>query len=147
MSAPSLLTAAAASAGQHQVAWRKNFSVLVVDDTAAARYALARGLQAAGFSTIEAQGGAAALEFADYASAIVLDVNLPDIDGFEVCRLIRKRAPNIPVIHVSAVHKEDADVRIGNAAGSNAYFVAPVDTGQLAITLDGLLRPHAPDSP
>jgi DNA-binding response OmpR family regulator len=136
----SLLAAAAASAGQHQVAWRKNFSVLVVDDTAASRYALARGLQAAGFKVIEAQGGAAALEFADYASAVVLDVHLPDVDGFEVCRLIRKRAPSLPVIHYSAVRMEELDRTMGAASGSNAYFVAPVDTHQLTSTLDRLLR-------
>lgn len=85
---------------------RGDYSILVVDDTASARYATARSLRAAGYHTVEAAAGAQALELAPFVSAVVLDVHLPDLHGLEVCRLIRARpaTANLPVIHVSAVY-------------------------------------------
>ena len=97
---------------------RADFSVLVVDDSAASRYAVARGLQAEGYKTLEASAGAQALELADYASAVVLDVHLPDIHGLEVCRLMRSRNPELPIVHVSAVYVTEQDQRAGEEAGA-----------------------------
>ncbi|MDB5898442.1 MAG: hybrid sensor histidine kinase/response regulator, partial [Ramlibacter sp.] len=70
---------------------RASYSILVVDDNVAAKYALSRGLRAAGYRTVEASAGAEALELSEFVSAVVLDVHLPDVHGYEVCRLIRKR--------------------------------------------------------
>ncbi|HVE52545.1 MAG TPA: response regulator, partial [Ramlibacter sp.] len=70
---------------------RAEHSILVVDDNASTRYATARSLRAAGFNTLEAAAGAEALELVEYVSAVVLDVHLPDLMGFEVCRLLRGR--------------------------------------------------------
>jgi CheY-like chemotaxis protein len=64
---------------------RSNFTVLVVDDAEAGRYALSRSLRAEGFRTVEAARGAEALALAGSASAVVLDVHLPDIQSVEVC--------------------------------------------------------------
>ena len=67
-------------------------TLLVVDDNPATRYSTARVLRAAGFRTAEAGTGAEALEMARRGmSAVVLDVDLPDLDGFEVCRTLRSR--------------------------------------------------------
>ena len=60
--------------------------ILAVDDNPTALYATSRVLRSAGYEVIEAATGAAALAAAAGADLIVLDVNLPDIDGFEVCR-------------------------------------------------------------
>lgn len=61
-----------------QIEGRGGYSILVVDDNESARYATARGLRAMGYQTVEAAGGAEALTLAEHASAVVLDVHLPD---------------------------------------------------------------------
>jgi PleD family two-component response regulator len=62
---------------------RENHSVLVVDDHEATRYSISRALRASGYRTIEASAGAQALELSPCAAALVLDVQLPDLHGFE----------------------------------------------------------------
>lgn len=121
---------------------RSLHSILVVDDVEASRYALSRALRAAGFRTVEAAAGAQALELAEYCSGVVLDVHLPDLHGFEVCRLLRERpsTAGVPIIHVSAVFVKDEDVETGRQSGADAYMVAPVDPAELARTLDTLIR-------
>ena len=64
--------------------------ILAVDDNPAALYATSRVLRSAGYEVIEATTGAGALSAAAGADLIVLDVNLPDVDGFEVCRRLRE---------------------------------------------------------
>lgn len=126
---------------------RRQQTILVVDDVAAARYATARSLQAEGFHTREAATGAEALLGARAVSAIVLDVHLPDIFGFEVCRLLRASAATaaIPIVHLSAVYVSDEDKARGHSAGADAYLVAPVTSTELASTIDKLLEArHTP---
>ena len=100
-----------------------------------------RSLRAAGFHIVEAGGGAQALELARYVSAVVLDVHLPDLHGFEVCRLLRERpeTAHLPVVHVSGIYVDDAAQAAGRAAGADDYFVNPVDYGRLADRIDELL--------
>ena len=83
---------------------RQSHTVLVVDDDPATRYATARILRGAGFKTQEAATGAEAIALAPEVSAVVLDVHLPDTNGFEVCRVIRSRpdTASLPVVHLSA---------------------------------------------
>lgn len=126
---------------------RQRYRVLVVDDHDAGRYALSRSLAASGFLTLEAVGGAEALSLLEApgrVSAVVLDVHLPDLHGFEVCRAIRKRAPTMPVVHVSAVYVDPPYRIAGNLAGANEYLVGPVDPGELAVLLDRLLDGRSP---
>jgi CheY-like chemotaxis protein len=119
----------------------KNFSVLVVDDHAANRYAVSRALRAAGFKTVEAAGGAEALELAHFVSAVVLDVHLPDVHGLEVCRLLRSHpsTAKLPIVHVSAVYVSEADRLAGEAAGADAYLTTPVPPETLVRTLSDLI--------
>jgi CheY-like chemotaxis protein len=121
---------------------RTHHSILVVDDNASSRYATARSLRAAGFNTVEAAAGAEALELVDFVSAVVLDVHLPDLMGFEVCRLLRTRTATatLPVVHVSAIYVSQAEQAAGMAAGADAYMVAPVDPDALVGTLDQLIE-------
>jgi DNA-binding response OmpR family regulator len=120
---------------------RAQHSVLVVDDNPAARYATARSLRAAGFNIVEAVAGAEALELVEFVSAVVLDVHLPDLLGFEVCRLLRSKATTaqLPVVYVSAMYISEADQRHGMASGGDAYMVSPVDPEALLATLDQLI--------
>lgn len=120
---------------------RSQHSVLVVDDNSSSRYATARTLRAAGFNIVEAAAGAEALELAEFVSAVVLDVHLPDLIGYEVCRLLRERPESaaLPVVYVSAMYKSEADQQHGMRTGGDAYLVAPVDPDALVATLDHLI--------
>lgn len=120
---------------------RSRYSVLVVDDNPSARYATARNLQVAGFNVVEASAGAEALELVEFVSAVVLDVHLPDLLGFEVCRLLRSRptTARLPVIYVSALYVSEVHQEEGMGLGGNAYMVAPVDPEALLATLDQLI--------
>ena len=124
---------------------RSTHSVLVVDDAESSRYALSRGLRAEGFQTVEAAAGAQALELAEYVSAVVLDVHLPDVHGFEVCRLLRSnpKTAGVPIIHVSGVYVKDEHRVAGTRAGADAYLVSPVDTAELAALIDRLVAERA----
>ena len=80
-------------------------TVLAVDDNDAIRYSVVRRLRDAGFHVIEASTGAEALRLAKQEPVLItLDINLPDIDGFEVCRRLKSdpATREIPVLHLSA---------------------------------------------
>ena len=120
---------------------RSAHGVLVVDDNPAHLYAVARGLRASGFRTVEAGSGAQALELSEFVSAVVLDVNLPDVDGLEVCRLLRAReaTARLPIIHISAIRMDDEAREAASVAGADLFLVAPIDHLELAKALDALI--------
>jgi PAS domain S-box-containing protein len=122
---------------------RSLHTVLVVDDNPATRYSTGRVIRAAGFSIAEAGSGAEALELvAQGVSAVVLDVHLPDTDGFQVCRLIRANpaTATLPVVHLSAAYIRDEDRVTGLDAGADGYLVHPVEPAVLVATLQALIR-------
>ncbi|BDU16575.1 hybrid sensor histidine kinase/response regulator [Lysobacter auxotrophicus] len=116
--------------------------VLLVDDTNATRYATRRMLTAHGLKVIEATTGEEALQLAAACDAVVLDVNLPDMDGFEVCRKLREDPAtlSVPVLHLSAQHMQDADKVSGLDAGADAYLTHPVGADVLVATINALVR-------
>src|SRR5688500_9588386 len=105
-------------------------TVLVVDDRPDARSRLPRPLAAGGFDLREAATGREAPRLARLqVDAIVLDIVLPDIDGYEVLRRL-KTGPltkAIPVILKTAARLEDGDRELGLDAGAAAYFAEPFD--------------------
>ena len=117
--------------------------ILNVDDDAANRYALSRILQKAGYAVQEAENGAEALRLAAEAPALILlDIKLPDISGFEVCRRL-KADPNlrvIPVLHLSASYVSSADRAHGLEGGADGYLIKPVASVELLATIHALLR-------
>ncbi|MDB5753142.1 MAG: hybrid sensor histidine kinase/response regulator [Ramlibacter sp.] len=117
-------------------------SVLVVDDHPQQRYGTARTLRAAGYKTMEAASGSEALEFAEYVAAVVLDIHLPDVMGFEVCRLLRKdpRTSSVPIVHITAMYLSEEDHWESRKSGADAYFTSPADPAQLVATIDELIR-------
>jgi PAS domain S-box-containing protein len=122
---------------------RDQHTVLVVDDNPATRYSTSRVIRAAGFRTAEAGSGTEALELvARGVSAVVLDVHLPDTDGFEVCRQIRAQpaTATLPVVHLSAAYIRDEDRVTGLNAGADGYMVHPVEPAVLVATLQALIR-------
>ncbi len=127
----------------HTTIDRGSHTVLVVDDNPVTRYSTARIVRASGFQTQEAESGAQALQMAGNAiSAVVLDVHLPDIDGFEVCRTLRTRPDTalLPVMHLSAAHVHAEDRVTGLNAGADAYLTHPVEPAVLVGTLQALIR-------
>ena len=104
-------------------------TILAVDDNPAALYATARVLRSAGYQVIEAITGKAALRDAGKADLVVLDINLPDMDGFEVCRRLRARpeTAQLPVLHLSATFTQTTDFALGLEAGADSYLTRPVE--------------------
>jgi PAS domain S-box-containing protein len=117
--------------------------VLVVDDNEANRYAVGRTLRAAGFETSDASNGRQALELARTGpDVIVLDVNLPDINGYDVVRQIRgdPSTAMIPILHLSASYMRDEDLVFGLENGANAYLTHPIEPTIFIATIRSLLR-------
>ena len=118
--------------------------ILVVDDNPANLYSTARVLKGAGFRVLEAGTGldAVALATKELIDLVVLDVNLPDIDGFEVCRRLKsiEHMARTPVIHLSATFIKDVDKVQGLEVGADGYLTHPVEPPVLVATVNAFLR-------
>jgi len=118
-------------------------TILHVDDTEAQRYAVSRVLRHAGFDVLEARTGQQALEAVErLPDLVILDVNLPDISGFAVCKRIKanETTARIPVLHLSAT-MVSTDARVaGLDGGADGYLVQPVEPEELVATVRALLR-------
>lgn len=126
-------------------------TILVVDDRPDARYRMARPLAAAGFDVRETATGRDALRLARLqADVIVLDIVLPDMDGYEVLRRLKAdpATSNIPVILKTAVHVDDGHRQRGLRAGAAAYFAESFDPQALIAAVRRALgdgaSPHQP---
>jgi CheY-like chemotaxis protein len=105
--------------------------ILIVDDYPGARYLRSRILSEAGYEVLEAGNGTEALSIARARrpSLILLDVNLPDISGFEVCERLKQdpATASIPIIQITGAWMSEDSRREGMASGADAYLVEPVD--------------------
>ena len=118
-------------------------TLLNVNDDEATRYTTTRVLRSAGFELREASTGAQALALAEEQPAlIILDVKLPDLSGFEVCRRLKSepRTAHIPVLHLSAHRTSGNDKAIGLDGGADGYLVQPVEPAELIAAVRALLR-------
>ena len=118
-------------------------TILAVDDNEAIRYSVARRLREAGFHVIEAATGSEALRRAKEEPVLItLDINLPDMDGFEVCRRLKSDplTREIPVLHLSASCVDLNHKVRGLEGGADAYLSAPIDEQELLATVKALLR-------
>ncbi|MEU7427785.1 response regulator transcription factor [Streptomyces sp. NPDC040750] len=120
-------------------------TVLVVDDDAAIRRSLERGLRLNGFAVRTAAGGAEALELIEGASpdVLVLDVSMPGMSGIELCARLRGAGSDLPVLMLSALD-ETADRIAGLQAGGDDYLVKPFALRELVLRLHALLRRRPP---
>ncbi len=123
-------------------------TVLVVDDRPDARESMTRPLAAAGFDVRETATGRDALRLARlHVDAILLDLVLPDMDGFDVLRALKAdpATGDIPVILKTAAYLEDGHRELGLEAGAVAYFAEPFDRQSLVAAVRRLLaEPRAP---
>ncbi|KAF2394612.1 response regulator [Pseudomonas frederiksbergensis] len=123
---------------------KRDIRLLIVDDNVATRYALRRRLERHGYEILEAGTGSEGLALIDseLIDALILDVNLPDMSGFDIVRKLRTEAATalLPVIHVSAASIQTGDIITGLDAGADAYLIHPVDPDVLLATLRTLLR-------
>jgi len=123
--------------------------VFVVDDDAAVRESLGRALRLEGYEVELAADGAEALERLESdgvgGDLVVLDVLMPNVDGLEVCRRIRRSGSRLPVLMLTA-RDEVADRVAGLDAGADDYVVKPFSLDELAARLHALLRRARPSN-
>ena len=118
-------------------------TVLLVEDDPAARQGLELALRRLGYELRLAETGEAVLDGIGEAGVdvVVLDVMLPGVDGFEVCRRLR-RDSDIPVIMLTA-RGDDFDIVGGLEAGADDYVVKPVEPRVLDARIRAVLRRRA----
>ncbi len=121
-----------------------NRKILIVDDDAALRHSLAEQLQLhEEFTAVEAGTAAEALACIkrQYHDAVLLDVGLPDMDGRELCRLMRREGVRSPILMLTAADS-DADAVLGLDSGANDYITKPFRLHVLLARLRAQLRQH-----
>jgi two-component system response regulator MprA len=115
--------------------------ILIADDDRAVRDALRRALSLGGYEIVLAEGGQETLDAVANAThdAIVLDIGMPDVDGLEVCRRLRRAGDRVPILMLTA--RDAVSDRIeGLDAGADDYLVKPFDVGELRARIRALLR-------
>ncbi len=115
-------------------------SLLFIEDDDGIRLALSLALEDEGYSVRQAANGAEGLRAFDQSAAdlILLDLRLPDMSGFEVCRLLRAKSI-VPIIIITA-QTDTVDMVAGLEAGADDYVTKPVVPKELAARIRALLR-------
>lgn len=120
-------------------------TILVVDDEEMTRKLLRLMLERDGFNIVEAEDGLLALEAVHryQPDVVILDVMMPNLDGFATCKQIRQQpeTANLPVILLSARSQQDA-YNEGARAGANCYMTKPISRPTLIQTINDLLMAH-----
>ncbi|PWI45130.1 DNA-binding response regulator [Streptomyces sp. ICBB 8177] len=119
--------------------------VLIVEDDAGIADSLVRGLDAAGYEARSVASGRAALAAAPRPDVVLLDLGLPDIDGIEVCRLLRRRS-DVAIIVVTA-RGEEGDRVVALDEGADDYLVKPFGLAELLARVRAVLRRTRPQGP
>ena len=117
--------------------------ILVVEDDPAVRNSLSRALRLEGYEAELHEEGTSAIRSLQVAApdAILLDLQLPDVDGLEICRRVRASGDRTPILMVTA--RDAVDDRVaGLDAGADDYLVKPFDLAELLARLRALLRRH-----
>ena len=123
--------------------------IIIVDDDRETRELLAMALQMEDFEVTQAANGLRLIStlHVDQPDLILLDVNMSWIDGFELCRAVRKNEDfkDIPVIFISA-RSSSADVKRGIEAGAADYFTKPIELQTLIARIKELVPPKRKES-
>jgi DNA-binding response OmpR family regulator len=128
-----------------EVSVRTTQTVLVVEDESSIASFVALYLKNAGYAVRTAANGTEALAqvAAGQPALIVLDLMLPDIDGIEVCRRIRKTS-DVPILMLTA-RDEDVDKIIGLEVGADDYLTKPFNPRELVARVKSILRRATPE--
>ncbi|MBI5416122.1 MAG: response regulator [Candidatus Omnitrophica bacterium] len=117
--------------------------ILVVDDEQDMLYAIKLQLEARGFDVFTACDGQEGLNIArqEAPDLIILDVMLPKVDGYKVCRMLKfdRKYNTIPVIMFTA-RVQEGDQQLGYEVGADVYMTKPFDPGKLLDKINELLR-------
>jgi two-component system catabolic regulation response regulator CreB len=115
--------------------------ILVVEDDRGVAVSLADGLSDAGFDVSHAPTGQAALdaEAAEDVDVVLLDLGLPDMDGRDVCRQLRSRSSNVPIIMLTA-RSDEFDRVLGLELGADDYVAKPFSPRELVARVRAVLR-------
>jgi signal transduction histidine kinase len=118
--------------------------ILVVDDNEAGRYTKSRILKFSGFDVSEASTGKEALELTSkiLPDLVLLDVNLPDISGYEICRRLKSNeiTSQIPIVLTSAAFTKGIDRARGLEGGADGYLIEPTEPEVIQATIMSVLR-------
>jgi DNA-binding response OmpR family regulator len=117
--------------------------ILVVDDDEHLRALVREVLAAAGYDILEAESGAEALESVERSepALVVLDVALPTLSGYEICRALRARfGGRLPIVFLSGERTEPHDRVAGLLLGGDDYLSKPFEPGELVARVQALLR-------
>ncbi|CAM4523193.1 ATP-binding response regulator [Corallococcus exiguus] len=124
-------------------AGRTTVTVLNVNDDPATLYLLSLTLKQGGYQVLEATGGREALRLAQgQPDLVLLDVHMPDIDGYEVCRRLRadEATHDLLIAHLSSVSVQREDRVRGLAQGADAYWTRPLAEDELLANIEAMLR-------
>ena len=108
-------------------------AVVIADDDEDSSARVAAALRRAGYPTVSVATGSDALEAAraDDVGLLVLEVALPDMTGYEVCRMLRDEGDELPIFFVSGTHTDSVDRVAGLLLGADDFIVKPVDCNEL----------------
>jgi DNA-binding response OmpR family regulator len=117
-------------------------TILNVDDQEPQRYIKTRDLRQSGFDVVEATNGAQALQMVEKHSpaVVLLDVQLPDVSGFDVCRYVKAKWPSVMILMTSATFTTSADRTLGLDSGADSFLVQPAEPLELGAAINALLR-------
>lgn len=116
-------------------------NILVVEDSEKLRHLISMRLKTAGYNVLEAANGAEALETLEEKAIhlIVADIMMPEMDGYELTRELREAGDYTPILMMTA-RETLADKRQGFESGVDDYMVKPVDSEELLLRVQALLR-------
>ena len=115
--------------------------VLLVEDEESIRKFTKINLERSGFKVLEAASGEEGVDIArkEFPHIVILDIMLPGIDGYEVCKILRDEQPNIGIIMLTA-KTQDVDKILGLEQGADDYMVKPFNPKELVLRIESLKR-------
>ncbi len=120
--------------------------VLIIDDDENLTWAIQKRFENFGFTVVAAADGRTGLELVDKErpDLVILDLNLPDVDGLDICRYLRRRT-NLPVVMLTG-RAEDHDTIVGLEIGADDYITKPFNLNELAARVRAVLRRASPEA-
>jgi DNA-binding response OmpR family regulator len=122
-------------------------AILIVEDDPDIRLLASAVLSGAGYTVHEAASGEAAIDFvrSEQPLLVLLDIRLPGVSGYEVCRALRDRfRAAVPIIFMSAERKEVFDRAVGRMLGGDDFVMKPFTNDELLLRVRGLVRRRVP---